>query len=557
MKYTVRNKTIMNANKLASGICLALAVMPAMAQAPQPYEAKPKITKLALFKNGYGYVTLSVAPAENSKVVRITEMPAPAHGTFWYETNGKTSVALLAGKRVKSDETVPSYDMAGLAFANPGKEVEITTKKGAVIKGVIEMIGGKKDGKPSDAETQANFLGIKSAERITIIARDDIERVDFINADSLGEPKVEVTSPVLDIYLNQADASDPVRFSYITSGITWVPSYSLELGENDEGIFRAQAEIVNELGDIENADLELITGFPSIKFSTVPAPLFMRQPMSQFFNSLNNGGPGLNISARFSQPAMGLVTGGIRSGSGVMRKAQLDSVMMNSFAEEVSESAVPSATALSPADVTRAEDLFFYPVKGFSCARDETISIPLFSKKLPYEHIMTWDVPNTGQHANNINEIWHCVRITNTFDNPLTTAPIQFVSNGRFAGQDILKYTPQGKKGTVRISKAMDISGIDKENVKSQQPIDFLGYRRVKTTVDGELTATNYSGKPITIQVSKTLLGLVTNSSDESTSSQSLTMQDGMNPMSTIKWEATIPAGEKKTFAYSYTRLSN
>jgi len=51
----------------------------------------------------------------------------------------------------------------------------------------------------------------------------------------------------------------------------------------------ANAVIVNELADFDNVQLELVTGFPKIKFGEVLSPVAMSQNLADFLNSLALG----------------------------------------------------------------------------------------------------------------------------------------------------------------------------------------------------------------------------------------------------------------------------
>ena len=116
-----------------------------------------------------------------------------------------------------------------------------------------------------------------------------------------------------------------------------------------------------------------------------------------------------------------------------------------------------------------AEDLYFYPVDNFSLKRNETAMIPLFSVNVPYIHIYTWEIEDILDKEERYNRnrnkkerpqaeiVWHSCRMQNTMNMPWTTAPTEFVKDGRFTGQDICYYTAPGAKATIRINRAMNV----------------------------------------------------------------------------------------------------
>lgn len=518
-----------------------------------PVDVKPKVTKLALFKNGYGYVTMSFTPVAESKHYRIADMPVPTYGTLWFETDGKSSVSLLCGKKIDRKETLQGYDMIRLAFANPGREIIVTNGKGAKLQSRVVVLDDGKDKddgevKP-DVPHQVLCLDLNLGG-MAVIPVADVAGIQFVDSGDIKQPSMDVNEPVMDVYMKQVDPGDPVRMTFISNGIAWFPTYRMELGEDGKGKLEAKADIINEFRDMENVDLELIMGFPSIQFPSLPAPISMAQPMSAYLIAFNGSSPMLLQKQRS------------RASAAVLRENRVSSLdMSGSFADDPFNSSgmmspLPSAAAMSPADSVRSEDLFFYPVKGFSCAKNETLSVPLFSGEIPYERVMTWDVGELFQRDDAPQEIWHCVRITNTLDVPLTAAPVEFMAKGRLAGQNLVKFTPKGMKCIIPVNRSIDMVASGKEKVKGQEPVSLFNSSRTKLTIDGELTIINRSDKPVTVIINKTLTGIVTASSDKGDSTQSQGFQDRLNSLSLIKWEIVIPAGEKKALTYSYTRIN-
>lgn len=528
-----------------------------MAQTHQVAEGKPVITKLALFKNGNAFVTMTVEPVENTHFVRLGDMPAPAHGTLWFDTDGSTSVVSATGSRRTVDDISPNYSMVELAMANPGIFAHVGTVKGATFRGEVIIPGNAKKAGDDEQAVPSPYLYLRSETGIAAIAANQIELVEFPGAKDIKFPAIKRDEPGITLHLGKIDPKDPVRITCITQGVTWAPSYRFELGEDGKGTLRAQAEIINELADIANADLELITGYPSVPFAAIPAPLSMRQTMNEFLQSTGVGVPVMAGRSR------GVVITSNRIDNNVMAA---DMEMAAPAARMAAEETYAGGSALSMDAAVKAEDLFFYPVSSFTCAKGETLSIPLFSGTLPYEHVLTWDVadfsarrPNPANPAGgneSQHQVWHCVRITNSLSVPLTTAPVEFTSKGRFIGQSTIGLTPSGLKKTVRVNLSMDVVASDKETIVSQTPIEQKNYRRTKTVSQGELKATNHSDKPVTMEIRKTLIGLAEAASDEGDISKSEQLYDSMNPVSLIKWEITIKPGESKTVTYSYSRLN-
>lgn len=527
------------------------AASPVMSQTHQVAEDSPVITKLALFKNGNAFVTMSLQPVDNTHFVRLAKMPVPAHGTLWFDTDGSTSVASATGSRRMVEDISPNYSMAQLAMTNPGAIAHVGTVKGATFRGEVIVPGATKESIKAQAAASP-YLYLRSETGVSAIPAGQIDLVEFPGATDIKFPTMEREEAGITLHLDKIDTKDPVRISCITQGITWAPSYRLELGPDGKGTLHAKAEIINELADINNAQLELITGYPAVPFAALPAPLSMRQSMAEFLRASGVGFQAMPEQRR------GIITSNVMNADMEMAAPPM--------AKMAAEEAYAGGSALSMDAAVRAEDLFFYPVSGFTCSKGQTLSIPLFSGSLPYEHVLTWDVadysarrpnpanPDVGNESQH--QIWHCVRITNSLSVPLTTAPVEFTSGGRFIGQSTMGLTPPGLKKTVRVNLSMDVTARDKEAIVSQTPVEDKNYRRTKTATTGELKATNHSGKPVTMEIRKTLIGLADSCSDKGDISKSDLLYDSLNPVSVIKWDITIEPGESKTVTYSYTRLN-
>ena len=68
-----------------------------------------------------------------------------------------------------------------------------------------------------------------------------------------------------------------------------MPSYRIDLSDDKTARFSAQAQIINEMADITDAHVDLVTGFPNIQFPDLPNPAAMSQNLADFLRSLAGG----------------------------------------------------------------------------------------------------------------------------------------------------------------------------------------------------------------------------------------------------------------------------
>jgi hypothetical protein len=78
-----------------------------------------------------------------------------------------------------------------------------------------------------------------------------------------------------------------ISISYLAKGIAWAPSYRVGISDPKTLVLQQKAVVKNELESLEGAELQRISGFPSIQFANVTSPLSLRTTWTQFFQQLN------------------------------------------------------------------------------------------------------------------------------------------------------------------------------------------------------------------------------------------------------------------------------
>jgi hypothetical protein len=336
-----------------------------------------------------------------------------------------------------------------------------------------------------------------------------------------------------------------VSVSYLARGVAWVPAYLIDLSDEKTATFSARALIINELADFNDAEIELITGFPNIRFGEVNSPVAMNQNLSEFMNALARGR-----------------TETYRGGGQMLAQ---QAVMMS---EPVSDRfGTPPAPAYSTAAKGLvSEDLFLYPVKHVTLRRGETLWIPLFTSEMPYKHVYTWTIDNlldkndrySGRRdragGKPAEEVWHSCRLVNTLDMPLTTAATEFVKDGKFTGQDVCYYTAPGAKTTIRMNRAMNILAEQNEieMERSRNAARFQGYAYDLVRIRGELTLRSRLKRSVHVEVTKALSGEVLDTSPHAENVKTAKGLKKVNPKHVLTWTLKLKAGEKRTLTYGY-----
>ncbi|MBN2040865.1 MAG: DUF4139 domain-containing protein [Spirochaetes bacterium] len=526
-----------------------------------PEIASVKIDRIVLFKNGLGYFTSSADLPKNRKIINIGQLPVPSYGTFWvsYPKNLKLSQLVTAPEEIEMKQ--PASGIGQLLAANAGKRVIIkTSPDGKIIEGVIldsfkpEKNSGKPSpyimdntvpslqGRPDNYSSSSGIILIDTGKGIAALNTDTIAQADFHDKEISNYIIKTQYKPGIRIELKEPVNNAKIHISYLAHGITWCPSYYIDLSDKKTALLTAKALVINEVTDLENVKLELVTGFPNIKFEAIHSPAAMTQSLSDFLNSLSSGSTGPRRSAVMMNQA----------------------VMMNdSYAEEAEFSGPSYSTAPKG---TVAEDLFLYPVKDFSLKRGETAYIPLFSARMPYSHIYTWKIDDMlsddnryQQRQNRDNgkaeeEVWHSCRLKNTGKLPLTTAPAEFVSSGNFSGQDICYYTAPGAETTIRINRAMNIlAEQDEFEIKRERnAATFYGYTYDLVNLRGELKLKNRLAREVSLEVIKKVSGEVLKTEIEAKDVTTAKGLKKVNPQHILTWTFDLKAGNEQALTYEY-----
>lgn len=528
-------------------------------------------SKVALFKNGYGYLTLEGMTGADASM-NLVNLPVPSFGTFWLDVEAPAQLKRLVSRKATRKVPIEQYTMEELVRANTGAAVQVVRSL-EVVEGVIVASAPKQGkenprliGKVNDApvpgmmnegmlvyppgrpgSSASNVILLKTQDGRTVsVPLEKVQQIEFLSPPTL--PTRDEDVPTVSLELAAPQSGRTIRANCIAGGVSWVPEYRVDLGDAGKAVLTARATVMNELMDFNGVDLDLITGFPNLKYAGVPSPIAMRQNLNAFFQSLYNvehGYMGDRVPMAAMQLGNGLMTGGLRSGTGAMSSDSIDRLLASG----------------TPASVTQAEDLFFYPVKNFTCKYNETVTTTLFSGEVSYSHVYTWDIPdqNVTRSYNRSNsgdggeqDVWHCIRLKNGFKLPLTTGIVEFTSNGYISGQGMIQFTAPGQDATVKINKSLEMLVKQSENVLETTPLPKSNDK--KLLVEGSLQMKNLSDKPMEMEITKQIIGEPKEASDGGEFRQRPDrFLGGQNTAGTFVWKIQVPPGETKSVTYRYT----
>ena len=524
-----------------------------------------KIERVALFKNGLGHFTSSAIIPKGETIVKIGQLPVPSFGTFWvgYSTNVKVRALITSMEDVK--KTVSVRSIVELLQVNSGRKVTISTnsKDMPAIKGtIVKIVPQDKPIEPLNPylmDIRHSSYGnryhsyqisplviIKTESGIVTLNGGTITRADFDNDDITTSESVVSKQPNIRIELEKAAGGEKIGINYLARGITWSPSYMIDISDPKTARLSSKALVINEVADINNVLLDLVTGFPNIQFGEVNSPVAMSQNLEGFLKALTTGR---------SESS--------RGGRGYMMRQQ---AMLSNVARYGDDVNVPVPGYSTAREGSVSEDLFLYPVENFTLLKGETACIPLFTAEIPYKHIYIWKIPdmldnNERYQRNRSNdkqplseEVWHSCRLVNNMKMPWTTAAAEFVKDGQFTGQDICYYTASGAETTIRINRAMNVLAerVELELERKRNATNFYGNRFDLVKIKGKLKLHNRLDKNVTVEITKNLSGEGIESEPKAKDIPTAKGLKQVNPRHILVWEVELKPGQKKTLSYTY-----
>ncbi|MBN1397819.1 MAG: hypothetical protein JXA06_07295 [Bacteroidetes bacterium] len=543
-------------------ICILLIYSPnVFAGDDSKKDVELQIEKLTLFKNGLGFIVSQASLPDDAKAVRISKLPIPTFGTFWIGYPKSLKLQNLVASMEESEVTRKVQSLSQLLQINNGRKVVIHTSdkdiEGTILSVKIEdeksssinpyhMNPRSSHISPEiiDQSYSNNLIMIKTAKGVAVIDPSSIQRAEFLDNEPVSVNTIRQSSPRIRINLEKPADGEKISVSYLTRGVTWMPGYLIDLSDSKTAKFSAHAIIINEVADFNDVQVQLVTGYPNIKFGDILNPIAKAQSLAGFMTSLSGHG-----------------TSGSRGNYMMTQQALMSNVASVGNYETEESAALPAYSTAAEGET--AEDLFFYPVKNLTLLKNETAWIPLFTADMPYKHIYTWKIEDyinkderyqSDRYHNAAEEIWHSCRLTNSLDMPLTTAAAEFMTNGEFIGQDVCYYTVPKRESTIRINKALNLLAeqAEVEIDRKHNAAEFHGYRYDLVTVRGELKIKNMINKSIDIEITKEHSGELMDSQPKCKDTKTAKGLKQVNPKHILTWNINMKPGEEQKLSYKY-----
>jgi len=527
----VSKKTYLGMTIVGLAVLIGFFVGRAGAQSKQEslpvLKTSPKI--LIVFKNGLGFFMREGTTSLRDGWAVTEGVPSAALGSFWVTALDAGSVVEESVSFLEETEKeTPAQTLEALLGANVGKKVVLTANNER-FEGVIKAAPG-----------QIVLLAVGDGEEIAL-NKAAVVKVEFLGPHAANTSgKVQVKRMKFKI----ADGSKQARLmlSYLQKGVTWLPSYLVNIEDPKRARLSMKATLVNDVEDLEGVDAYFVVGYPNFRFANVLSPMALDRAMADFLAALEQ-----------------------EESKGEAEFGRLANVMSQRVAP-LEETVSLDAGLAGPPGVLGApeEDLFLYAKKGLSLKKGERAEYPIFSKEVDYKHVYEWKIPDTlyvdysgyqqsGQRQEQEEQVWHAVKLFNATDFPWTTAPAFTVSGWKPLAQEILNYTPRGTSTNLKLTVATDIKvGKREEETARQRDVRIRNSSYDLVTVKGELDVKNAKTKDVVVEIKKRLTGEVLETSHGGHVIKAAEGLRGVNSNALISWEIPVKAGEEIKVGYTY-----
>ncbi len=546
-----------------------LFVMSASALAePVTLDAEP--VRVSMFKNGLAMVTSRVevpgVPGEPGVGTFQIAAPEARYGSLWLSWGEGLSLDKIIATEAEHNEEAVAVNLIDLLRANVGQSFSIRLHDEDVwLTGVLQSmpieekvdrtgrdrsigfnIVGHPYPPPLPIPTRSELMLFETDDGVTAVSPSRVSEVRFLPGEFQTVVQHKTLAPVLRFDASGGEGG-AVEMNYLAEGISWSPSYIVELTNEGTARLACKAVIVNDLMDLSDSDVELIAGYPNLRFSATPTAM---------------------SPERLGKLLMMLKQSGQRRQAAVAGNAMVLQQRLGYSGGYATSAMMPSMPSQAVAG-EGAEDLYFYQLPGVTLAKGERGYFPMFSAEVPGRHIYTWDIPDfidrqdryLSQLVESPQVVWHSLELTNTTDQPWTTAPGMTVKDGRVLGQDMLNFTPPNGTSLLKITQAVSIDAQQNEvEVARDRNVEkFHGNTYDRVTVEGTLSITNYKAEAVTVKITKQVTGEVVSADGEPKVVKIVSGLRGVNPRSKLTWEIEVqPGAEEGTevvYRYSfYTR---
>jgi len=501
-----------------------------------------KHKRITVFKDGTSFIEKTIKIPTNNKIIKFEKLPVvlgakPKLSYVNYSVDNdritlgslrfiaeNNELLELVVNRNAIDSVVKQKEyesVADLLKINIGKKVKISWGKEAkpVMAKINKVIG--------------NTVILQEGSNLSLIPITSITNIDFTEKIKTNKRAVEYknqSTVSMEMKLLKDSKNQQIDMSYLQKGITWLPTYFIELKPQNKGQLSLEANLLNDIEDVENAEINFAVGIPSFSFKHVSEPLFSTKTVWEILRELSN------------QQIQEFSTG----------------IQMNVMSQSVSYNRRDESAEYTPqVEGVGGEDLYFYKKQKISLKKHGRLKTQLLKMNFDYKDVYSCELEqNAASRSYNSdtksNIVWHSIRFKNESNHPLTTGTVFFKKEDKeqiaLVSQNQLDYTPKNEFATAKMTVAPDImiTSNDIETSRKSVSNDYL------LNINGEINIVNYKAFAVDLIIERKVIGTMLDSDKKWEVKSKLDTYNSMNPTNNVVWKLKIPAGKSAKIKYKY-----
>lgn len=516
----------------------------------------PTVKRVAVFKNGYAFTYREGEAQVSNGWAYTTNAPIGVLGTVWgYSTQSNVKVMQMLASQTDKRETERVNTIAEILLANEGARIRFvdTYDNNKFFEGTYEIVSRNRNFAAENNEE--TIIALKTETGVMFFPVNSIRKVEIIGQPKMERPKVSKENRLMMKVEGASDGQNiNLGIAALERGIRWIPAYRVEVKGTPvkEAKLELEAMLINELTDLQNSEVYFVVGVPHFLFQEQMSPL-----------SMNSAFAG--------------VSGYFRAGTTGTRRDVYSNAIMTQSSQYVtdgedSDDVSPTISAEEKSNTFSAEQLFLYQANNINLKKNERASLRLFSLTVPATEVFEWtltDAPETQRRyleysgsstttpllQDLSSKVWYALRLKNQTGMPWTTAPALSFREWKPIGQDMLSFTPIGGENILRVTPATEVIGTHNlvEKSREQATLRYGGsnYTFDLVTIEGTIKLRNIKKEPVELVLTRNMVGETLTATDGGKISREGLNLQSVNPNSIVKWNLTIPSGEKE-IKYTY-----
>ncbi len=456
---------------------------------------KTKTKSVAIFKDGYGFFIREGKARLYDGWAMTDHIPKATAGSFWFYTvepdTRVSTIRSTARNEVHFDDT---SELVDALRHKVGVQIKVTTADASAEGELIRVLD--------------DMALVKSGKDVRVVQVADIK-----SAQVLGNPlmlRVESRKKIDEVTIDMG---------YLQQGISWVPTYSLELINSSEARITLRATISNSVEDLVGSKVYLVVGVPNFYLKNQLDPLTAHS---------------VGIS----------ILGNVRGPAGPAGASQIVSNALRADFNAEGPAVAPASLSIP---MEGLQEMYFYEADIPEVLVGDVVMSTVLADTVPYRHLFTWNA--------DASDIDHYLVLTNKLSSPLTTGPLMVLQNGKPISQDQLRYTPIGAETRVKLTQTTDMrADVSEKEIERKEP-ERIGDRvYIPVTSETTLKITNHRDDAADVEVTRSVVGKVLDASDKGLIRSRPNPDDALNPLSNITWTTVVDAGKERILTYRYLR---